>query len=37
MLSGIMAGAVSGWVFGVTMFAGAAGTLWLGRRLGWLA
>lgn len=37
LLSGIMAGAVSGWVFGLAMFAGAAGTLWLGRRLGWLA
>ena len=37
LLSGIMAGAVSGWVFGVAMFAGAAGTLWLGRRVGVLA
>ncbi|MFC7665418.1 YeeE/YedE thiosulfate transporter family protein [Methylorubrum suomiense] len=37
LLSGIMAGAVSGWVFGVAMFAGAAGTLWAGRRLGALA
>ena len=37
LLSGIMAGAVSGWVFGVAMFAGAAGTLWLGRRAGVLA
>ncbi|WP_173807889.1 YeeE/YedE family protein [Methylorubrum populi] len=37
LLSGIMAGAVSGWVFGATMFAGAAGTLWLGRRTGLLA
>ncbi|MER2250337.1 YeeE/YedE family protein [Methylorubrum podarium] len=37
LLSGIMAGAVSGWVFGVAMFASAAGTLWLGRRLGLLA
>ena len=37
LLSGIMAGAVSGWVFGVAMFAGAAGTLWLGRRLRVLA
>lgn len=34
LLSGIMAGAVSGWVFGVTMFAGAAATLLAGRRLG---
>lgn len=37
LLSGIMAGAVSGWVFGVAMFAGAAGTLWVGRRMGVLA
>ncbi len=37
LLSGIMAGAVSGWVFGGAMFAGAAGTLWAGRRLGVLA
>lgn len=37
LLSGIMAGAVSGWVFGAAMFAGAAGTLWAGRRLGLLA
>ncbi|WP_232629586.1 YeeE/YedE family protein [Methylobacterium sp. Leaf118] len=37
LLSGIMAGAVSGWVFGAAMFAGAAGTLWLGRRTGALA
>ncbi len=34
LLSGIMAGAVSGWVFGAAMFAGAAATLWLGRRAG---
>ena len=37
LLSGIMAGAVSGWVFGLAMFAGAGGTLWLGRRTGLLA
>lgn len=37
LLSGIMAGALSGWVFGLAMFAGAAGTLWLGRRTGHLA
>ncbi|WP_407525346.1 YeeE/YedE family protein [Methylobacterium oryzisoli] len=37
LLSGIMAGALSGWVFGLAMFAGAAGTLWLGRRKGLLA
>ena len=37
LLSGIMAGAVSGWVFGLAMFAGAAGTLWAGRRAGVLA
>ncbi|GJD92436.1 hypothetical protein BHAOGJBA_5990 [Methylobacterium hispanicum] len=36
LLSGIMAGALSGWVFGVAMFAGAGGTLWLGRRTGLL-
>lgn len=34
LLSGITAGALSGWVFGIALFAGAAGTLWLGRRLG---
>jgi uncharacterized protein len=33
-LSGIMAGAVSGWVFGVAMFAGVTATLLAGRRLG---
>jgi uncharacterized membrane protein YedE/YeeE len=33
-LSGIMAGAISGWVFGITMFAGVTVTLLLGRRLG---
>lgn len=37
LLSGIMAGALSGWVFGIAMFAGAGGTLWLGRRTGLLA
>ncbi|MGV7029586.1 YeeE/YedE thiosulfate transporter family protein [Methylobacterium symbioticum] len=37
LLSGIMAGAVSGWVFGLAMFAGAGGTLWLGRRTGLVA
>ncbi|KAB1074483.1 YeeE/YedE family protein [Methylobacterium planeticum] len=37
LLSGIMAGALSGWVFGIAMFAGAACTLWLGRRAGLLA
>lgn len=34
LLSGIMAGAVSGWVFGIAMFAGAAGMLIVGRRIG---
>ena len=33
LLSGIMAGAVSGWVFGVAMFAGLTATLLVGRRL----
>lgn len=37
LLSGIMAGAVSGWVFGFAMFAGAAAMLWFGRRTGLLA
>ncbi|WP_375455240.1 YeeE/YedE family protein [uncultured Methylobacterium sp.] len=37
LLSGIMAGAVSGWVFGLAMFAAAAGTLWVGRRTRLLA
>ncbi|KQO65862.1 hypothetical protein ASF22_04025 [Methylobacterium sp. Leaf87] len=37
LLSGIMAGAVSGWVFGLALFAGAAGTLWVGRRARLLA
>lgn len=36
LLSGIMAGAVSGWVFGLAMFAGAGATLAAGRRLGLL-
>lgn len=34
LLSGIMAGALSGWVFGAAVFAGVAGTLAAGRRLG---
>ena len=37
LVSGIMAGALSGWVFGIAMLAGITGTLGLGRRLGWLA
>ncbi|MGL5168255.1 MAG: YeeE/YedE family protein [Afipia sp.] len=37
LLSGIMAGALSGWIFGAAVFAGAAATLWAGRRLGLLA
>ena len=37
LLSGIMAGALSGWVFGIATFAGAGATLWLGRRTGLLA
>ena len=32
LLSGIMAGAVSGWLFGLTMFAGATLALLAGRR-----
>jgi len=32
-LSGTMAGALSGWVYGVSIFAGVAATLYLGRRL----
>lgn len=32
LLSGIMAGALSGWVFAIAVFVGAASTLWLGRR-----
>ena len=34
LMSGIMAGALSGWVFGVAVFAGVAVTLHVGRRLG---
>jgi uncharacterized protein len=34
LLSGIMAGALSGWVFGAALFAGIAVTLSLGRRAG---
>ena len=34
LLSGVMAGALSGWVFGAAVFAGVAVTLWLGRRAG---
>ncbi|WP_245259578.1 YeeE/YedE family protein [Methylobacterium sp. 10] len=33
LLSGIMAGAASGWLFGVAMFAGLTATLLAGRRL----
>ncbi|WP_407943069.1 YeeE/YedE family protein [Methylobacterium oxalidis] len=33
LLSGIIAGAVSGWVFGLAMFVGATATLLAGRRL----
>ncbi len=36
LLSGIMAGAVSGWVFAVAMFAGVTVTLLAGRRIGLL-
>ncbi len=36
LLSGVMAGAASGWVFGVAVFAGVAAALSLGRRAGWL-
>ena len=36
LLSGISAGAVSGWVFAVAMLAGAAATTRIGRGLGWL-
>jgi hypothetical protein len=36
-LSGVMAGALSGWVFGIAMLAGVTGTLVVGRRLGVLA
>lgn len=37
LLSGIMAGALSGWVFGIAMLAGVTVTLRLGRRRGLLA
>ncbi|WP_245282468.1 MULTISPECIES: YeeE/YedE family protein [Hyphomicrobiales] len=37
LLSGISAGAVSGWVFAAALLAGTAATITLGRRLGWLA
>ncbi|KMO30799.1 membrane protein [Methylobacterium tarhaniae] len=37
LLSGIMAGALSGWVFGIAMLVGITVTLRLGRRVGWLA
>jgi uncharacterized membrane protein YedE/YeeE len=33
LLSGISAGAVSGWVFALGLLAGTTVTLWLGRRL----
>ncbi len=36
LLSGIMAGALSGWVFGVAVFLGIAATLHVGRRAGLL-
>lgn len=36
LLSGIMAGAASGWLFGVAMFAGLTATLLAGRRLTFL-
>jgi len=36
LLSGIMAGALSGWVFGAAVFGGVAVTLWAGRRAGLL-
>ena len=37
LLSGVMAGAVSGWLFGAAVFAGVAVTLRIGRRLSLLA
>ncbi len=37
LLSGIMAGALSGWIFGAAVFAGIAATLWAGRQSGLLA
>lgn len=36
LMSGIMAGAASGWVFGIAVFTGVALTLYAGRRLGLL-
>lgn len=36
LLSGIMAGALSGWIFGLAVFLGVAATLWVGRRGGLL-
>jgi hypothetical protein len=36
-LSGVSAGALSGWVFGAAIFAGVAVTLFVGRRVGALA
>jgi uncharacterized membrane protein YedE/YeeE len=37
LLSGVMAGAASGWIFGAAVFTGIAVTLHLGRRVGLLA
>lgn len=37
LLSGIMAGALSGWIFGAAVFAGISATLWAGRYSGLLA
>ncbi|MGO4816015.1 YeeE/YedE thiosulfate transporter family protein, partial [Cupriavidus sp. 2MCAB6] len=37
LLSGVSAGAVSGWIFGVALLVGATVTLKLGRRLGVLS
>jgi uncharacterized membrane protein YedE/YeeE len=34
LMSGIMAGALSGWVFAIAVFTGVAGTLHVGRRIG---
>ncbi|QND75366.1 YeeE/YedE family protein [Tardiphaga robiniae] len=36
LFSGVTAGALSGWVFGASLFTGTAVTLWSGRRLGLL-
>lgn len=36
LLSGIMAGALSGWIFALAMLVGIAITLRAGRRIGWL-